>query len=421
MKLISKSMAIFLLLFILTGCRDHHLSGFPSGSVNSSENVLIPTQFVYEDGSETMPNQFRYALVEMDDYVYYDDGTSLVRLNTSTGERSYLCADPLCSHRSGCEYQRSYMRSFYAEDGKLFFWRNYDSGEIVLVMYDTKSAKQSVLCPLDGNGTQVPVFTYHSPYIYYYVVVSEETDEYQVGDVLMHQIDTRSMEDVIVCTFADGKYGYCAGVYQDSLIIMTSQTIQLYAEGHPESVLIDSDDIHGTSIYSNSYCLQENYLRFFSTDRSVSDAPKTYFWEYDLEQDLLKEVDCIDGEITNSSYCYTQNACYYRIKKTYSLGTFIAENNANSGEVELSHPGIYKLNYDTGSVEPILLELPDEYKTCNLSNEFLVVGNYIYVSYNHFGSVSTDGVYYEKDFSQSLSGLMRIDIRDGSLVYVGGK
>ena len=79
------------------------------------------------------------------------------------------------------------------------------------------------------------------------------------------------------------------------------------------------------------------------------------------------------------------------------------------------------MNYDTATVEPVFLQLPDEYKTCNLQHEFLVLGNYIYVSYNHYGPGSVDDIYYEKDFSRSLSGVMRIDIRNGSLLYVGGK
>ena len=417
---------IVLLLFCLiffNGCGPQNLSDFSNiSSYDSAENMLLPTAFTYEEGPEAMPPQFRHSLTEMGDYIYYDDGISLVRLNSKTGDRSYLCADPLCEHQVGCEYRRSYMRSVCAGDGKLFFWRKYDSDEMALIMYDTKTAKQSTVCPWATSGTQVPVSVYHSPYIYYYIVASEETAAYKVGDVLMHQVNVQTMEDCVLCTFPGGKYGYCAGIYQgDTLIMTTEQIIRLSASSDEQFVLIRNDDLYGSTIYCNSYCLQGSVLRFFSTSNTVADTPKTYFWEYDLACDTLKEIAYVDGEIIMSSFCYTENALYYRINETYTMGTLVAENNANSGEVVLNKPNFYRLNYDTAEVDAVLLQLPAEYQTCNLSNEFVVLGNYIYIKYNHYGPVKEDGIYSEADFSGGLSGLMRIDVRDGSLIYVGGK
>lgn len=403
------------------GCSHGGLPDFSGVSYDSSENVLLPTTFTYSEGEEAMPPQFRYKFAEMDDYIYFEDDNTLVRLNSKTGERSYLCADPLCTHQSGCEYRLA-LRSIYTEDGKLFFFRKYDSGDTALVMYDIKSTKQTIICPWESSGTQIPVFTYHAPYIFYYIVVSEETDTYQVGDVLMHQMDIQTMEDRVLCSFPGGKYGYCAGIYQGDPVIMTTEQIaRLSPDSGELSVLISVDDLHGSTIYCNSYRLQGDVLRFFSTDCTMPDAPKTYFWKYDLAQSTLSEVACVAGKITHSSFCYTENAIYYRISESYTLGTFVAKNSANSGELVLNYPNFYRMNYDTATVEPVFLQLPDEYKTCNLQHEFLVLGNYIYVSYNHYGPGSVDDIYYEKDFSRSLSGLMRIDIRDGSLLYVGGK
>ena len=416
--------AVFLLLCAIacSGCTAHELPDFSSTSYGSSEDALLPTDFVYDPGSEVMPAQFRHMLTEMDGYLYYDDGTSLVRLNSETGARSYLCADPLCKHNTGCEYDRSSMRAICTGDGKLFFWREFDNNEVSLVMYDTKTAKQTVVCPWEGEGGQIPVFTYDAPYVYYYVVVAKEMPGYEIGDVLMRQVDTRTMENRVLYAFPEGRYGYCAGRYQDDAIVMTTNQItRLSMTNGAESVLLTADDLHGTTIYANSYCLMGDVLRFFSTDRTEPQAPKTYFWEYHLEHNMLTEIACAEGEINNASFCYTQDALYFRRSETYRLGTFVAKNSANSGEMTLRYPNFYRLNYDTAEIEPVLLQLPAEYETCNLMHEFVVHGHYIYVQYNHNGSPQADGVYYEADFSGGLSGLMRIDIRDGSLSYVGGK
>ncbi|MBQ7338247.1 MAG: hypothetical protein IJW40_07310 [Clostridia bacterium] len=412
-------------LLCFTGCRDYQELDLNGMESVTDKDVLIPTEFSYR-AAQNRPishSMNRYSMVG--DAVYYVHGANIMTYDPATGKSAYLCPDPFCAHDSNCEFFVSGMpMNVYAADGKLFFWQAGEDGGDVMTMYDTKTAKMTPLYSRAAAPVMVPSLLYSAPYLYHYTVVAEESEAFTVGDIVLNRYHTETGENTALLSLSYDGSGYLVGMAGERLIMTVGgqqiEAVTLSEGGATREVLVASDALGGMTLSGQPAILPDGTMIFSTTDKSDAAAVTTHFWSCTVGDGTLRALGEVEGRVLQGAICYTETALYFRLEKSFTLGTLIADNPANSGEITLYYPNFYSLEYATGKVESVYERLPEEYVTCELNREFFVCGDYIYLPYGHYGEVQADGIYTEAEMTLGLSGFMRIDMSDGALCYVGG-
>ncbi len=413
-----------LLLLLSVGCRDYHELDVGELGQTGHEEPLIPTDFSFDaaDGQSIAHSMSRYNRVG--DAVYYTNGMQIVTLDVTTGKTAYLCPDPFCSHDKSCEYTASGIPStLYAAEDKLFFWQMGSDGADVMVMYDVKTTKLTQLYARSPSPAIVPSLLYHAPYLYHYTVVTEAAEEFEVGDVVLYRYHTEQGEDEALLALSPTGAGFLLGVYGQEIFLTVEGQIEAWeitpGQIH-RRVVVSAAALQGGTLTGTPILLADGELRLFSSKEQDGQSI-LQFWSYSPEQQTLRCVAEQPGKLLTNAFCFTEDTVVFRLEESYTIGSVVAQNAANSGELIADLPNFYLLDYRTGEIRALLQRLPSEYGSVILNREFFVDGNYIYLSYQHYGQAKPDALYAESDFSGALFGRMRIDMRDGTLTYVGGR
>ena len=277
-----------------------------------------------------------------------------------------------------------------------------------------------------SGGMSIASWLIYEGYIYYYEVSCElKDDETEYSPTLMRMSISHGESEKLMSFSVDE-----VGMGYDYLLFANEGKIYLCEQGKGVYYIYpDGNDRYEKHfVYIADYpdfgvmleCCQLISDELFIADVKISDSEiKTVFYKVspEGEKTTLAEIgaDCAHTFFTRQ---YTYFVAYVGTKR---IGTFIDKDGIES-DLTVKVKKICRIDH-SGNIEIVFDGFPDNppYETCEMLNEIIVIGNYLYTQYENYGAKQKE-VYYEGDESYSglLPGLMRLDLTTGEMIYVSG-
>ena len=431
MKKINLIVIVLLTAIILSSCKQ--LSYIPGADIDNSDRNVLPTGFTYSNSSDDLPLERQYRSDKyIDGCIYYTDVQGIVRCYDPVSNiKTYACKNPLCLHNDlSCPFY-SFFESTY-HDGRWYFLKSaFKNGEEYRCYscYDpeTNTEKEIGRNNTDiSGGMSIASWLIDGGYIYYYEVSCEHNDdETEYLPTLMRMSVNTGESEKLMSFSVDG-----FGMGYDYLLFANEGKIYLCEQGKGVYYIYPDggDGYEKHFVYIADYpdfgvmleCCQLISDELFIGDISISDSEtKTLFYKVspEGEKTMLAEIgaDCAHTFFTRQ-YVY-----FVAYEGTKRLGTFI-DKDGNEGDLNVKVKKIYRMDHD-GNIETVFDGFPDKppYETCEIMNDVVVVGNYLYTQYENYGAERKE-IYYEggDEYSNILPGLMRLDLTTGEMIYVSG-
>lgn len=396
--------------------------------VVTPNNIDPDTQeFSYRDNSDTWlhtqsSNAKASKLVGYGDYLYYKDSKSLAKYNVKTGVKTYLCGDPICSHKTKECPLYGYtdfgaVPLFYGD--KLYYFVDYDEGVYIngifdhvkyvnnLSCYDISNQKHQII--LDDFLVNIVEYIVFENRFYYYQPYQDEQGNY-IYYLNYVNLDTGAVTEKLLLADLDGR--------QPNNIV-TAYNGQLYFASYLYGELY-SYDISNFSTKTMLYKAPDGY-----NIAHISCEGESFYFviqNSDKSEQKLCRFDSAKNETTVlysfasplSYVYYTHSYAYYTYDEKKTIGT-TADTKEN---IILPDSKIYRISLsDKSPTEEFIFEFTDSMSMFSIRN-FVVCGNYIYafyISWMPSGDtlVSTDGYSSIDDRV-----IMRIDIETGEIYYI---
>lgn len=410
------------LSFLFMFCSCGELSILPRPYENNiiSENNILPTTFTYTESSDLPIGESQlYGNVVVDDCIYYYDSQTMIRYNTKTNTKTYLCSNPLCTHDNhNCPFWGFVECNYF--DGDWYLLKNGQDEDgsryRYYTCYDVEKGQEKFIIRNNGSGKySIASQLVHHEYFYYFeVAYDEEKENYSCT---LRRVNLNSATNQSECVLSFDSY------VTDYLLCGDKGKIY-FCEIGTGLYYINAD---GSDEFAKHYFYTTEDPRFGKLMTSCQLIDDVFYICEEIEgisefyKVGLNGIRVDMGKVNGAAlYCfYTKNYIYFRVKEEKKIGQMDDGSNYHLSDLIIDTPGIYRMDYN-GNVKVVL----NEFSTQNLSTcvlgEITVVGNYIYTRYRHYGSEIKD-TYVKDDYSGILGGLMRIDTTTGDAIYVSGE
>jgi len=422
---------IILMTVFLLSCEDAHYIELETTEVKIAETNMFeytlsddrPVEFNAIRGSENIKyyNSFLYFKKPNPTILK----PVLLRYNLKTGNLTYVCSDPLCSHDTPDCPLYGIIASYYIYDNKIFFRQSYTyhhlkpngtSDYIEKYMgfssYDLSNAKltvyeqQSIINPTTSiNLNEYAIQLYAGKYRYYYDYIYNDKLEKHVYSICRMNLDTK---EIVVF---DSESNTSSNLNVAFLFCLDNR--------------IYFSDLK--SVYSTDYDLKDKKTvaegKF--PDQMLTDGSRI-FWEEKIEDGSRSLYSMnIDGSgqtalnVNTWAWKLTSNYIYYIINDKITVGK-LQSNSISSSDLVLTGSELRRCKHD-GSGDELVWKFEGEYANMRFI-EWYAVGNYIYASYTNWTDSDGDSIFTDSDRYQSIDAknynIMRINISDGDVQYI---
>lgn len=346
-----------------------------------------------DDNNFSLSGSGTYTVVG--DRLYYkakiNNEQTLAYVSLRTGEKFFLCPDPLCEHTEeyGCKYLNLDKFIFSpTSDNLIYAVRNISNKEsIIKINTSTDTITEIYSSVSSGNNNSnfyMPKFIsdgklYFTQTISYkektdnssYVTKTEQT--YMSLDLTSYaatQIDTKYADESNgYCRCSDGKYIYFTDLSMGRLFVTDMNF------NNEKTILEYGDEYQISSFFydtntSNLYiCVYSKYMNKLS-DSGIEDGyivcidSHLNIHRYDMPSDKI-----LDFQMTEKYIYYTvYDPLYYKMSPR---GTICTENNGNK---------TYRALRDNTSESKLIFDGREEL----FFADYFVTGNYLYIDYLQF-------------------------------------
>ncbi len=395
---------------------------------NDYINEKVDSSFSYEY-KEDIPMIKQSNLIDIsglfwdNQYIYFKDSKSIVRYNYSTGSKTYLHSDPLCSHASDeCPFYGydDFCKAAFIYNNKVYYYVNY-----YFAVYNDKAFSHEVniknFMSYDFNTSEIKTvredaslaigeYLIYNDYYYYYEYYTNEYGK-QISYLNRQNINTKHIDEKIMISEFEGGSPYNLLVGSDGKIYMAS-----YVSGTifycDEDNFTEKHEIFksGSGKAVEQIAYNEDTFYFILTNVSNNTSSICSIKINGLD---YKEILSIDFLLSN--VFYTENYIYYCLDSKYKEIGILDETNET---IKIKNTDIYRVDLN-GSNNNLIFEFKDNLETFYL-NEFIVIGNYAYSYYTSWGVkkdkyIATDGI---NSFDSHI--IIRIDLSKGDIYYITG-
>jgi hypothetical protein len=429
-----KILLICLIMILLSSCSREE---FPNPSTTTEPENGVVLDFSYSESDDNVilynaynsTNIFQYE----DGYIYFNNGgpagsilSTLMRYNTSTGNITYVCPDPLCNHDTpdcplygiigtfiinknivyfNCRYNYLVRKS----DGTPDYYKKFFG----FVSYDIENNKRTVLeeyedTLISGRPFDIFIENYH---YYYKNVYYEESNNYKIticrrnlitNEVMMlDDISLQGVTTIMLFTLNNRIY------FSDGRSIFSTD----YAGNDYQTLINGKFDIAYTDGQSIYYRSKLNDTTQFSQSKDV----------YTVHRVDFNGKNDIDLNLCTKNFAITEKFIYYIAYDEQIIGKNGIK--GRSGEnIVLTGSEIRRCNHD-GSDNICVFRFEGDMANCQLSDfPLTVIGNYIYSSYEKWTDINGDGTFVDGELYNSIDrktyNIMRIDVNLGDVYYI---
>lgn len=383
--------------------------------------------FTYTESSDAwLANQPSLTLLSrmfgVGDYLYYKNNISLIRYNTTTGNKTYVCSDALCTHNTQeCPFygyddfgkaailynDMLYYYVYYdtpiyidktldhIENTRNFMYYNLSTGDSGTILEDFSiSVGESIIC---------------DNFYYYYQSYQLENDDvkYYLNRI---NLEKNKIDEQLMLAAFDGTAPYNLIYSDDSNIYFAS-----YALGElfscPTSNFSEKNIIYQAE---SGYVMEHitfNDSWFYFILRNIS-TNENSLCRVSVNGDDYNNIYTFDNILRN--VYYTESYMYYSFDLLKTIG--IVEDTGET--LNIPEPSVYRLNYTSNTPSSELaFKFPDDMATYSL-NHFIVSDNYIYSFYTTWGELNEKYKSTDGRNSEDTREIMRIDITTGDIYYI---
>lgn len=363
-------------------------------------------------------------LQQSDGVLYFFDGfpieqnKTLCKLTPETGLVSAVCSDPLCGHSSPDCKLFGATNHFYIYNNKVFFKRIYSytyrnpdgtarsrSEVSDSVFYDMESAKLKVLESYDSKSSVD--FTrqlFYKNYRYYYDYVYDETADRHIFRMCRLNIDSGETSVIGGDNNIDEVSDRFVFVLNDRIFFTDGRS--LYSKS------IDNNDkkLHCTGKFDDIVC---------------TDGQNVYF---DLYNNGLRDVYVLpDVDDYTSAKLIIEGCTNWKLTKNFIYYVdgdkrIIGKSNVSGyqgDDVVFYGRQIQRCQHNGENTEAVFT-YDGEYSNYQLTN-IVILGNYIYGTYQYWEDSDKDGILQDDDIHYSNKkgdySIMRINVSSGD-VYI---
>lgn len=419
MKKHSIYLVLFFIIMILTACDDLH-------TLDIDNEIQVTQEFSYnhiDDAPLNVQSNLAKAsrLVVDNNYLYFKDKKSFVKYNLTTGIKTYLCNDPVCTHIDTDCPLYGYtdfcaLPLFYGD--KLYYFVDYDEVIYKNGIFDHVEKINNLSCydfitqtyHVIKDNFYVNILEYLIyDNIFYYQCQYQDEDGNYIYYLNSLDLDTSTVYEKQMLCDIDGANPYNLLTAKDGQIYFAS-----YLSG--ELFSCDSKDFSSKTVlytapdgYNITHIGYSDTIFYFIIQNS--DCSDQILCSYNL----LTQQETILYSFPQKLYYlyYTESYVYYMYDEYKSIGTTIDSQET----IMLPSSRIYRLDYrSTSPAEEFVFEFKDEPELYSIS-DFVVSGNYIYAYYILYPV--TENIYsYDGYNSIDDRIIIRIDIETGDIYYL---
>ena len=321
----------------------------------------------------------------------------ICRFNTITGNKTYICPDPLCTHKTvDCPFY-SFCNDFYFWGNSVFYTQDYQDKNYewvrTVVEYNMSIGTKKVLRNREEGFYAPNMVFYGDGYYYTDIIRDKDTNKYKHSFCYQN---TLTKEITVLDTQKVWRYNPRMA-FDDKLYIYD---------------LVDNKLIYRDLKTGEDYDVCDNASGMFKCDG--------YFicTKYDSATNRQEIIRCnYDGSeqqslgVTDAKYIYVTNNYIYYTTENY-VQTKVDENGkpfyVNMGD-------ICRMKHDGTGKETVFEPDIEEGKYCFWIDDYIVMGRYIYAQYHWLDVIDGETVVGKSFDSKSY---VRYDTVTGERYYI---